>query len=328
MSQKTNPALLGAFVLAGLGIALAAAFVLSSGNLFQKTYPYVMVFDGNVSGLNTGAPVQYRGVTIGSVREITLVVDREENIANVSVIVEIDPSLITFQGDQSYTQEISSEIEAGLRAQLEAQSLVTGLQKIMLVDRPDVPVEFRSILHTGLPEIPTIPNLSESLINDIRSLPLEEMVLEAHETLKNLNEMTTSLAEKETVATAQGTLISLQNLSDRLTEDLPQMTEDLSATLTVARSLMTDLEPAGKSLSKEMPGVLANLEDNMDSFFELQNTLNKTLHEIRTLLDRNSAGRHQLVDTLDTFTELAEKASRFLDYLERHPESLITGKPE
>ncbi len=328
MSQKTNPTVIGAFVLMGIGLALGAVLILSSGNLFKETHPYVMVFDGDVSGLLPGAPVQYKGVTIGSVKNIQLVVNREEQMANVPVLVEFDPSLITFIGDESHNAQMSNEIRDGLRAQLESQSLVTGLKKIMLVDRPDVPVKMRNMLDGEYPEIPTCPTAGESLINELQALPLKEIVQEAYGTMKNLNAITASLAEEETIASTRATLESIQKLSANLDETLPVLTKEFTSSLESMRSLATDFQPVGKSMSEELPGIIDGLEDNMASFFELQENLNKTMEEIQLLLNRNSTSRYQLADSLTKFTELAVKATQLLDYLERHPESILTGKPE
>jgi len=328
MSQKTNPTVIGTFVLVGIGLALAAGLILTSGRLFKETYPYVMVFDGDVSGLLPGAPVQYKGVTIGTVKQIQLVVNREENIANVPVVVEFDPSLITFIGDESHDDQMSNEIREGLRAQLESQSLVTGLKKIMLVDRPDVPVKMRSMLEEAYPEIPTCPNAGESFVRELQALPLKEIVLDTHGTLKNLNELTASLSDEETVTATRETLQAVQKLSMRLEEDLPVLTEELTGSLQSVKALMADFEPVTDSMSKELPGIIEGLDENMTSFFKLQTNLNETLEEIQLLLNRNSTSRYQLADSLTKFSELATKASQLLDYLERHPESILTGKPE
>ena len=221
MSQKTNPTVIGTFVLIGIGIALAAGLVLSSGRLFKVTYPYVMVFDGNVAGLLPGAPVQYRGVTIGSVKEIQLVVNREESVANVPVIVEFDPSRITFTGGTEHGDELQEEIREGLRAQLELQSVVTGLQKILLVDRPDVPIQLRNMLDNDLPEIPTCPTLGESFMKELQELPLTEIVTETHATLRNLHTLSSAMAEEEQIASMQQTMASLRDLTATLNRDLP-----------------------------------------------------------------------------------------------------------
>jgi paraquat-inducible protein B len=328
LSQKTNPTVIGTFVLVGIGIALAAGLILSSGRWFKETYEYVMVFEGNVAGLLPGAPVQYRGVTIGSVKEVKLVVNRQEGRANVPVIVEFDPSLITFVGGDNHGDHMSNEIQAGLRAQLESQSLVTGLQKIMLVDRPDVPIQLRNMLDLEIPEIPTAPNLGQSLVKELQALPLAEIVTETHSTLKNLNTLSASLAKEDQVKTLQETLVAVRDLSQTLNNELPEISKELISTSQSTRALLENLEPVGASMSEELPTMLAGLDNNLSSFLELQNNLNKTLGEIQLLLNRNSTSRYQITDSLAKFSELAVQASQFLDYLERHPESLITGKPQ
>lgn len=328
MSQKTNPTVIGLFVLVGIGIALAAGLILTSGRWFKETHTYVMVFDGNVSGLLPGAPVQYRGVTIGSVKEIKLMVNRTEQIANVPVIVEFDPSLITFVGEENHETSMSGEINEGLRAQLESQSLVTGLKKIMLVDRPDVPIQMRSMLEEDIPEVPTCPNLGESLINELQALPLEEMVLDTHATLQNLNAFTASLAEEETVKATRETLVAVLKLSTRLEQDLPRLTAELSQTLAALTQLTNEFDPVAESMATELPGIINGLEENMASFFQLQNNLNDTLKEIQNLMNRNSTSRYQITDMMTKVSELVVKASQFLEFLERHPESILTGKSE
>ena len=68
-----NFAVVGGFVLV-LGSALVAGILwLASGGGFQKQYdPYLAWVSESVAGLNLNAPVKYRGVDVGKVREIAL----------------------------------------------------------------------------------------------------------------------------------------------------------------------------------------------------------------------------------------------------------------
>ena len=72
--------------------------------------------------------------------------------------------------------------------------------------------------------------------------------------------------------------------------------------------------------------MLSGLDENLQSFLELQENLNSLLGDLDLLVDRNSISRYQVTDALAKFTELAVQASEFLDYLERYPESLLQGK--
>ena len=72
MSKKANPAAIGVFVLAALAIAAGALVVLGSGKLFRESMRIVAFFEGSLSGLDVGAPVELRGVRVGTVTRILL----------------------------------------------------------------------------------------------------------------------------------------------------------------------------------------------------------------------------------------------------------------
>ena len=61
----------GVLVLAGIGLLVAAVLFLG-GNQIRHGQPYETYFRDSVQGLDVGAPVKYRGVTIGAVTEIGL----------------------------------------------------------------------------------------------------------------------------------------------------------------------------------------------------------------------------------------------------------------
>src|SRR5215470_5003382 len=105
MRTQANARLVGAFVLGAIVLAIAAVAVLGSGRLFRKTYPFILVFRGNVNGLRVGAPVKIKGVTIGSVTDIGLRlnlgledVSARQGGIQIPVMIEIDEGRITRGG--------------------------------------------------------------------------------------------------------------------------------------------------------------------------------------------------------------------------------------
>lgn len=81
METKVNYAAVGLFVLV-LGAAFVAGVLwLTSGGSFQRKYDfYLALVDESVSGLNLNAPVKYRGVDVGKVRDIALDRDNPEQV--------------------------------------------------------------------------------------------------------------------------------------------------------------------------------------------------------------------------------------------------------
>ena len=72
MSRKANPKTVGVFVVGAVALAVASVIMFGSGRLFTKTYPFMVFFDGAVDGLSAGAPVKYRGVDVGAVKEVNI----------------------------------------------------------------------------------------------------------------------------------------------------------------------------------------------------------------------------------------------------------------
>ena len=85
MSEKPHTVAIGAFVLGAILIAIATMLLLM-GSGFGTKETVVMVFDGSVKGLSVGAPLALRGVKVGEVTDIDLVLDSDT--ASATMIVE------------------------------------------------------------------------------------------------------------------------------------------------------------------------------------------------------------------------------------------------
>ena len=72
MSNRANPAVIGAFVVGAVALAVTGLLIFGSGKLFKRTTKAVCFFTGDVMGLNVGAPVKFKGVDVGSVAEVRL----------------------------------------------------------------------------------------------------------------------------------------------------------------------------------------------------------------------------------------------------------------
>ena len=128
--KKANPTALGLFLVIGLALAVAGVLIFSSGTLFHPIQKSILYFDGSLKGLNAGAPVKFRGVTIGKVDQILIRHNQASNDYAMPVIIAVDKKLAQSKSDrhlqigtQAYLDEL---IRRGFRARLDAESLVTG----------------------------------------------------------------------------------------------------------------------------------------------------------------------------------------------------------
>jgi len=132
MNKRISPAMIGAFVLGAVVLIVIAILVFGSGRLFRQTRNFVLYFDNSVNGLRIGAPVKVKGVEIGSVKDIRLLVGQGTAGDKIPVIIEIDLKKLTRRGATT-TATVDPEamqqaiVDRGIRGQLDMESLVTGL---------------------------------------------------------------------------------------------------------------------------------------------------------------------------------------------------------
>ena len=89
MDSKVNYAAVGVFVI-GLGAVLVAAilWLAAGGELHKKTDLYQSLSAESVAGLNVNAPVKYRGVDVGKVKDIRLVPDNPQQVAELVYAID------------------------------------------------------------------------------------------------------------------------------------------------------------------------------------------------------------------------------------------------
>ena len=173
MSKQFSPTAIGSFVVGSFALLLPAIVVVGSGKLFQKPVQFICFFHGDVNGLKVGAPVKFRGVQIGSVTDIKLVLSPKEGQLKqdktgiwLPVIIEIDRTMLIGRGGtgEALTQiGMNAMIQRGMRAQLSVESFLTGLLYVDLDLHPNAPLDLALQPGGQLREIPTIPTTLESV---------------------------------------------------------------------------------------------------------------------------------------------------------------------
>jgi len=228
MSKKVNKTAIGVFVTGALVLLMVAIVVFGSGDLLKRTNKFVLYFDGSVKGLSLGAPVVFRGVNIGTVKDISLIYDSKAGTIMLPVIVEIEqgrikgtPSFGDLDGDKKM-------IALGLRANLEVQSFLTGQLMISFDFYPDKPAELRGIIK-GYPELPTLP-VSPDIFEMMNELPIKEIAKNLESASQGINKLVNSSAIPRSLYDLQNTLQQTQKAMHSvslLTEYLEEHPESL-----------------------------------------------------------------------------------------------------
>jgi phospholipid/cholesterol/gamma-HCH transport system substrate-binding protein len=331
MSKPVNKTLIGAFVLGAVVLVVAAVMVFGSGKFFTKKNTYVLFFDGSVKGLNVGSPVMFRGVKIGEVTNIKLLYDPKKLSAFIPVYVEIDPENFTLpaEGERTIFDKmrryayLKPLIEKGLKAQLQTQSFVTGQLMINVDFYPDKPIRLVGLDKT-YPEVPTIPTSLQEVAKTLEQLPLKEIITKLELAIDGIQKIVSSPDTQEGIATLNLTLKDtrklLQNVDEKISplmESLAKTSDAAHDTLVQAKDTLAVIEVDGKELMQSTKNTIKTTE--------------ATLKQAENTLSTFSADSRLVYELNNTLSELsgAARSMRFLsEYLERHPEALLTGKKQ
>ena len=197
MGSKISPTMIGAFVVGAIVLVIAGVLLFGGGKFFQEKLPYVLFFDSSVEGLNTGAPVVFRGVQVGQVTAITALADPQTFDLRIKVSIELVRGVIKVGVEQQHFQDqhqaLERLIQRGVRASLRMQSFVTGLLFVALDFHPDTPIRLLGLDPT-VPELPTIPSDMDQLkstvqqaMAELRKLPLEAILNDVMAMLTRIN---------------------------------------------------------------------------------------------------------------------------------------------
>ena len=322
MSKQANPRLIGAFVFGGLLLAFGILAVISSMRLFDDRQIFVMYFESSVNNLNVGAPVKWKGVPVGQVRDIRIRWNQDELSAEVPVFVEIDLNRLGVELDRP--EVLRREILNGMRAQLQIESLISGLLFIELnyVPSPGAPrFVQREPIYGELPTVPSplaeIGEMATNIVAKIQSIDLDRIATELTTTLERTNRL---LADVD----AAGMSRSIKSAANSVTalagspETLAAV-ENAAAAAAQFRDLAARMNEKVDPLGDEAIATLRQARHTLES-------LETASRNIGTLLAPDSEVVYNLEDALTELAQAARAARDLIEYLERNPRAILTGR--
>ncbi|MCK9196610.1 MAG: MlaD family protein [Syntrophales bacterium] len=331
MSKQASMKMIGVFVVGAVVLLTAAVVIFSSGQFFKKQQNfYALYFDESVRGLNTGAPVYFKGVKVGAVTDVRLYYKPEIEALHSAVVIELDPSRVinlgTGRKETAEAGDIKYLVEKkGLKGQLDIQSLVTGLLVITLDFYPDKPMDLHNYMKQ-YEEIPTIPTQFEQLTKALQDLPLKDMVQKLDKIISGIEGLVNSKDAKEGVKSLAKTAKEAEGLIKKMNEQIGPAITDLRATSEAARGTFRQAEKT-LAMNEGVPGqIAAKAKDTLDQAKGTLKKMDDSLAALNRFTQENTEVSFQLEDTLREFSNIARSLRALTDYLERHPEALLKGK--
>ena len=333
MSRKANPTLIGGFVLGAIVLALGAAIALGAGKFLTNRPRAVVFFPGNIQGLAIGAPVTLRGVQVGSVADIRIVLNVDKMQPTIPVYLEFDPSrLTTNKAELAPTpeqQHLRTAIANGLHARLATQSFVTGQ---LLVELDLDPNEPRTLVGAdpSTIEIPTSPSDIEKLRSALAQIPVDRI---ADETLRLLNHVDGLVTSPDLTKLLQSLSVLASNMNSLIEGargDLPPLTSDLRETIRSVHNTMTTsqetLAEMRKALATADQLMATDLRTTVKTATAALEAAQQVAIEAQSVVSENSAQRDDIDQTLRNLTAATRSLRLLADELQRRPNAVITGK--
>ncbi|HEV3384427.1 MAG TPA: MlaD family protein [Gemmata sp.] len=319
MAKRFSPTAIGMFVVGSFALLVAAIVVVGAGKMFQKPVQFVCFFPGDVNGLKVGAPVKFRGVQIGDVASIRLVLPPDQGTVRsdlkglrLPVVLNIDGSQLRAMGGSGLALAetgFDDFVKRGLRAQLNVESLLTGLLYVDLDLYPKTPIVLS--LEPGTSpyrEIPTVPT------------DFQHVQEEAQKALDRISRMD-----------LEGLMKSISGAGDSInslasSQELKRALISTNDTMMALRHTLGSMQVTLDKVNTKFDGLSVNLEHTSKEAAETLKETREMLLEVQASLDPNSPLWVNLNLALTQFADTADSLGQLSDYLQQNPSALIRGR--
>ncbi len=292
METKVNYTIVGIFVLVFSMALIAGVVWLGAGAEYRKSYnDYLVYMNESVAGLNLNAPVRYRGVSVGRVKEISIAPDKQES---VRLLLEIESGIT-----------IRESTVATLRSQ--------GLTGIATIE-----------LSGGDVQSPVLEAKNGEKYPVIRSAPSLMTRLDATITpiLTNLNEsigrLNDTLSEKNR-ADLSRILSDLAKLSDILA----RRSNEIDSGVIDASKMLANGEKASESL----PQLIQRLGKTADEFEKMAKDASQSSTAARSTIAHVDETIPEFRALMAQLNDLSASLKRVSIEIERNPAILVYGRP-
>ncbi|KJS30266.1 MAG: hypothetical protein VR64_16255 [Desulfatitalea sp. BRH_c12] len=326
MSKPFSSTVIGLFVISAIGLLVAGVLVFGSGGFFKEKRNFVLFFEGSVKGLQVGAPVVFRGVEIGTVKEIIMRADLDTLDITIPVIIEIDRERFGISGnDKDRRVNIRKLIEKGFRGQLGMQSMVTGQLMIEFDFLPGTPVRLVNA-DLGYTELPTLPSKLEQLADTIAELPIRKLFVTLNEAVEGVEKIMNAPEVKATLVSLKSAAQGADRLMHHAGDLVARTDKQIDPTVKSLRTVADDASSLLKNVDGELVSVAAKIEKVSDAATLAMKQGQATLKSIQGIAGDDSEMVYRLADALKELSVASRSVRLLAEQLEQYPDSIIRGK--
>lgn len=303
METRAHHVLIGLFTLGTAAAALLFALWMSYAAGERNYQPYRILFERSVSGLSIGSKVQYNGIEVGDVTELTLNPDDPRQVIASVRVYEDTP------------------VKTDTRAKL-AFASITGSMSVML--------------YGGTPESPRLVNQTDSMAPFINADPSpiatlfdegETMIQNINSILINVNELFND-GNREQAGTI---LTSIAQITEMIASQQTALDQNMALFGEVSRQATTTLESID-TLSQEATQLLRqDGQQMMQSAESASRDVASAAQRIEQLvndIDSTLQGAQDIAPALSALRSTLTNLERITRQLEESPTDFFLGRDQ
>ncbi len=249
---------------------------------------FVMYFKGSLRGLSAGAPVELHGIAVGEVKSVDVEYDPDAASLRFPVVVDVYPQRI--RGRKAHGTRLTSATEGPETvSRVLIDSLVAhGLRAELRSGNLLTGQKYVDLDMHGDAPAETVWWKEQPAVFPTVSNGLDEIQDSVGSIARKLNK------------------VPFDKISVRLLSTMEALEQTLKSTDQLMRHVDGSLAPQIQATLVEAQGALKNAKDVLAQDAPLQSDLGATLLQL---------------------SRAAKSVTALVEYLERHPESLLRGKP-
>jgi paraquat-inducible protein B len=241
--------------------------------------------------------------------------------ARIPVELKLEPDRVKLASGSTGQPMLRSLVEAGLKAKLEPESLVTGQLLVDLDFDPSTIGHTMAEADSDVPEIPTVRSDFEELRRQLTHAPIADTLVQAKQTLAALERVANRLDSVINPLTdgALNTLDRAGRTMDAASTAFQDLQQSAITTLSDVRGLTADGRQQLAARGQELSRTLIAAERALQGARDLAASAN-------SLVARGARPRDDLEATLHDLAASASSLRDLLQSVDRDPSVVLRGR--
>lgn len=316
-------------------LALIVAMILyfGSANFLNRSTQFILFFDQSVNGLTVGSPVKFRGVPVGAVTRIMIRADgQSEDSTAIPVIIQINRSRL--ENDLGVpsavldTNWMQSSLDRGLVAQLNLESFITGQLFVEFSFDPKraQAAKIHLLEVNGMVEVPTLNSSLDQITADVAQIINDFKALDLQKLNTNINALLVSATTQLDDLNSKEIGRSIAAAADEIQSFVGS--DEFQSSVVAVRGAFEEVRDTAKSFNLTDGPLVKTIEHWTAQITETLDSLDNMTRDASALLQPDSNLRFEFETMLRELGRAARSIRLLSEYLERNPNSLLTGRSE